>query len=145
MAKPAFKMMALGTLLLAGAVAGTLTVGSPAVLRPCIRADRVDQLGPRIAATFNTRQTLTVHRGKIVTLELMTDASADWPWREPTSSNDSVLAAESLCTYPERITTLPDEWFPFRAAATGSATITAPAEPDTSNYHTVVITVNVVP
>lgn len=110
----------------------------------CVPANRVDQLGPRI---YDNHKVLTVNRGAVVTVQLWTgEGAADWPWQEPVSSNDSVLARLPLCANPPNITTLPLTLTPFKAVSSGKATITASVKPaDSSSFQTFVLTVTVRP
>ncbi len=110
----------------------------------CVPANRVDAPGPRI---YDNHKSLTVNRGTIVTVQLGTgEGAADWPWQQPVSSNDSVLAPVPLCANPPNITTLPLTLIPFKAVSPGKATITASVKPeDSSSFQTFVLTVTVRP
>ena len=88
----------------------------------CVPANRVDQLGPRV---YDNHRTITVSVGTVVTAQLGTGESADWPWETPRSSAESVLKPIPLCADPPNITTLPVLLTPFKAISPGQATIKA--------------------
>jgi len=109
----------------------------------CVPTNRVDELGPRV---YDNHKVLMVNRGAVVTVQLSTGEGAAWPWQEPLSSNDSVLAPVPLCANPPNITTVPLRLTTFKAVSAGKATVTAPVkQEEIGAFQTFVVTVTVKP
>lgn len=110
----------------------------------CVPANVVDQVGSRI---WENHRAIRVNRGQVVTVQLGTGEGApEWPWKDPITSNASVLVPLPLCANPPAITTIPVTLTPFKAVGPGKATITAEVKPaDSSTFETFVLDVTVNP
>src|ERR1700716_971409 len=105
----------------------------------CVAPRAVDALGPRV---YDNHKTVTVSRGRIVTVQLSTGASQVWPWATPRSSDDAVLKPVPLCFDPTNVSSLPVQLTPFEAAAPGQAVISADAiSGDRAQQFTLTVTV----
>ena len=105
--------------------AGATSAASITTSGTCIRARAV----PRHATFANPGARLHVKNGAVVWVVLAGPASwASSPWRQPASSNVSVLRSVPFCS-PLGPSSAPLNWTVFRALRPGRAVITAPLLP----------------